>query len=239
MKANKATVGAVPHPDDPNATLADYRPRAGMTKAELRRCSAGLNRLNRPAYAARMATLSAEPLPTPHPGDADAVQAEPEAPGCNVFAAVVKVTTDPGARPKKRMGRPPTNGVRPTMVLLRASSILKHFEEARRTLGHTASIAATVKAVRAEFDASVASSPEPLAWDDAGLRWNSPPADVMRVNASIPRMKGVNKAEVERVLAEFQPKNGSKVFRVRPHGNGCALWLGERPSTRSRRIKLR
>lgn len=226
-----------------------HPPRVGMSKAETRRRIKASNRLNqarRDRERAALAQVNASALPTPQPSNADAVQADPdvvsadlEATGRNVFAAVVKGSTAPVASPKTRMGRPPTNGVRPSMVLLRTLSILKHFEEARRTLGHKASIAATVKAVRAEFDASVVIDPKPVTWERAGHKWDSPPAEIQRVNASIPRVKGVNKAEVERVLAEFQPEVESTVFRVRSDGSGGALWLGGRSATRNKRIKLR
>jgi hypothetical protein len=87
------------------------------------------------------------------------------------------------------------------MVLVRALSMLKHFESARLTMGHVASILATVQAVKAE----------------------------------LPGIKGVNRAEVERVLAELQPKEQSNVFRVREFGNssGGALFVGARRTRRN------
>lgn len=163
--------------------------------------------------------MKAPAVSTPHPSDADAVQADPDALPVYAYpigyvpkwvfhddapsdAAPVVASDDPAPpTARRRMGRPPTNGVKPAVAIVRTLEVLRHFEEARLTLGHTDSIAATVKAVK--------------------TKW--------------PGMKGVNTAEVKRVLTTCQPVGRALAFRVRPNGNGGALYVGSRPA---KRIKL-
>ena len=161
--------------------------------------------------------MKAPAVPTPHPSDADAVQADPDVLPVYVYASgfapkwvfhddtpsaaapVVDFDDPAPATARKRMGRPPTNGTKPAVAIVRALEVLKHFEEARLTLGHTDSIAATVKAVKAKW----------------------------------PGMKGLNTAEVKRVLTTCQPVGRALAFRVRPNGNGGALYVGSRPAKRT------
>jgi hypothetical protein len=88
-----------------------------------------------------------EAVETERADDADAPAADAAEPGYGVFVAMARGSTASAASPKKRIGRPPTNGIKPPIAIVRTLQILKHFE-AHRALGHTDAIAATVKAIK-------------------------------------------------------------------------------------------
>ena len=251
MKPKKSSALPTPHVDDADAVQADpdalpadsversltvefmylnssTHPNAGAARNSIRRIVAGI------VEGPRGDAGASE---TAHARDEDSPTAGPAEPARNVFAAMVKASTSPAKSPKKRIGRPPKPGVRSALFLLRTLSILRHFEEARRTLGHTASIAATLLAVRAEFAADAIDC-KPVAWKDAGLAWDSSPAAVQRTNASMSRMKGVSITEVKLVLKTCQPAGRELAFRVRPHGRGGALFVGPRLKPKKRQTNL-
>jgi len=246
----KSPAGPTPRPVDADvpAALADVLP-ADPLERSLTVEFMHLNNSTHPdAGAARDSILQviagiaegrrsdAEAVEMARAHEAGALKADTDGPAHNVFAAMVVGSTTSAAQPRKRMGRPPTNGIKPAGQILRTLEVLKHFEEARRTLGHTAAITATVKAIKAGNEAWPGmTAPKPVAWEKAGLKWNSPPAEVQRVSASTTRVEGISASEVKSVLALCQTGGRTLAFRVRPHGNGGALFVGTRPV---KRIKL-
>ena len=114
-------------------------PDTGAARDSIRRITAGIVEGRR---------RDAEAIETAHAHEEEAPTADPAEPAHNVFAAMARDSTAPVASPKKRMGRPSTNGVKPPLAIVRTLEILRRFEELRRVLGHTDAIAATVKAIK-------------------------------------------------------------------------------------------